>query len=429
MKISSSHDIHLSRNSELVACLNFTARFSPYYRDLPWAQKLREGKTVRFEDIPITSKATVQALSQKLRIDNLPQWAGRILTKATAGSTGFPTTVYKSASHFTVNQMETDRLKAPWNLQAYKTQLSFIRPDDVHPAGTIEREISAGGAEKYRLYSLESDHIEAFVQQKHPSLLRARPSTIQSLLEMPLSHDFLSLVITLTEAISDRFSQLVGNLPHCSHLDIYGSTETGIIAAKCPDCGNYHLAHRNVYLEILNERDTPAQESELGRVVVTVISNPAMPLIRYDLGDMVRFTRNSPCEPGQISLQRIYGRERMIFHLPGGGRILPHLRAIKTTGLGIKRFKLVQVTKDTIEFHYEGFAPDFIAPEGTLERLIAEEISPEFTVIPKKVTQFPLAPSGKYIMFERLIDNADVRQASMPQMVAGEGVEPPTPGL
>ena len=49
-----------------------------------------------------------------------------------------------------------------------------------------------------------------------------------------------------------------------------------------------HLMSDHMCVEFLDEDDRPVQNGGLGRVVVTDLATEAMPLIRYDIGDMGR---------------------------------------------------------------------------------------------------------------------------------------------
>lgn len=64
---------------------------------------------------------------------------------------------------------------------------------------------------------------------------------------------------------------------------------------------------------------------------------------------------------------------------------------------------MVQTKIDEIEFLYQPAQPNEKIDDGKIRQLVAKHMSPLFKVVPIAVTEFPLAPSGKYIMHERLI--------------------------
>jgi phenylacetate-CoA ligase len=71
-------------------------------------------------------------------------------------------------------------------------------------------------------------------------------------------------------------------------INSYGCTEIGAIAGEC-SAGSLHLCADHVHCEIFNG-DAPVMPGVIGDIVVTALHNPAMPLIRYRLGDRGRIS-------------------------------------------------------------------------------------------------------------------------------------------
>ena len=98
-----------------------------------------------------------------------------------------------------------------------------------------------------------------------------------------------------------------------------------------------------------------AADDELERLVVTDLSGGAMPLVRYETGDLVRRDHTLPGAP----IVRIAGREIDCLHLPGGGRISPYRI---TTSLelveGIDQYEVVQHEDLSVEVFIRTGAAD-----------------------------------------------------------------------
>ncbi|MEO6608370.1 MAG: hypothetical protein ABIN69_07860 [Aestuariivirga sp.] len=387
----------------LKAFIAHAARHSPYYREQDWAKNFLAGLPIRLEDIPITSKSTVLENPAAFRSDFDPPQAGPAHIKHTSGSTGAALEMAKSSMHFEINQFENQRLLRPWNLQQYKIFVECRPPSETHPSGTMESAVTPQGQRRIVIYTSTVADIASHVNANRADYVLARPSQMLAMLEDGDDYSFLRLIKTSTEAVPDELRRAINRLPNCRHLDLYGAVETALIACNCPNCGNYHLARANSHIEILNDSDQPAKPGELGRIVATVFTNLSTPLIRYELGDWVRFTTSTRCEPGQVALERIYGRDRMIFRLPNGGNILPALDSEAMIKLGIKRFKLVQTSLDEIEFRYRTLSGVDDLDQEKMRQQIATDMSPLFKVKLVMVSDFPLAASGKYLMHERLI--------------------------
>ena len=95
----------------------------------------------------------------------------------------------------------------------------------------------------------------------------------------------LKAVICTAEKMYPHHRELFTEMFDCPVVDEYGSSETGILSFQCKK-GNMHLMSDHLCIEFLDENNAQVQAGELGRIVVTDLSSYAMPLIRYDIGDM-----------------------------------------------------------------------------------------------------------------------------------------------
>jgi phenylacetate-CoA ligase len=386
------------------AFLRFAAQHSPYYREQDWAKNLLAGVPIRLSDIPVLTKSELRDHVELMRPVQFPATEGVAHEKFTVGTTGVPLRLYKSDRHFLVNRLENQRLLEPWHLEKHYKQVLYTRPSSDHAPGEIKIRSGENGRTSYSIAAASAEQLGKLLVDTQAPLLAALPSLVLALLDLNLEFGFLQLIKTGMESFPDSFGESVAALPNCKHVDLYGASETGIISLSCPVCNKQHIAHRNVFVEFLKRDGEAAEEGELARVVVTVFSNLATPLIRYDIGDIAVFSRISSCEPGRITIERIYGRALTLMRLPNGELILPTMPAAAIDDLGIKRFKLVQTAADTVEFRYQGNDPGLMLSQVAVQNLVSRELSPQFRAVPVAVTEFPLAPSGKYLMHERLID-------------------------
>ena len=92
-------------------------------------------------------------------------------------------------------------------------------------------------------------------------------------------------------------------------FNFYGSREVGAIACECDHHKGLHVSLPTHYVEILKQDGTHAGPDEEGEVVITLLTNYAMPLIRYRIGDMA-IKGNQPCSCGRAwpLLREVTGR-------------------------------------------------------------------------------------------------------------------------
>ena len=90
-------------------------------------------------------------------------------------------------------------------------------------------------------------------------------------------------------------------------IDSYGATELGAIAGECP-AGSLHVYAEHLYLEVF-DGDRRLGPGELGDLVATPLNNPAMPLVRYRVGDRARLAPDRcPCGLPQPVLRDLQAR-------------------------------------------------------------------------------------------------------------------------
>ena len=88
--------------------------------------------------------------------------------------------------------------------------------------------------------------------------------------------------------------------------DQYGCNELNSLAFECPE-GHLHCMEENALIEILDESGQSVPDGQEGEIYVTTLTNYAMPLIRYQLGDRGRFLKKI-CSCGDKILELTTGR-------------------------------------------------------------------------------------------------------------------------
>jgi phenylacetate-CoA ligase len=109
------------------------------------------------------------------------------------------------------------------------------------------------------------------------------------------SPDYVTLTYELATRGHHRAIKAVIDSPL---VQLYGATEAGVLFMQCDD-GLLRHSVRHSHIELLDVG------GGLGRVVVTTLGRTWMPLLRYDLGDLVRL---APGENDGYVFQRIEGR-------------------------------------------------------------------------------------------------------------------------
>jgi phenylacetate-CoA ligase len=390
----------------LTAMLAHAAAYSPYYRQQAWAERLRAGEKIDFRDIAITSKGLVRTETERFFSTFVPPEDGEVVDKSTSGSTGEPMRLRKTQRHFRYNALENQRLKEGWGFNRHRRTAHFRIPNDEHPKGAIEESDGPGGGRLWELFDLDTRAAFDLLRRTGATLAIGMPSIMLAVLErceetsqaLPLQ-----LISTVSEIVPDRLRELVRGLPGLRHIDIYGCVEAGLIAVQCASCGAYHPAGRHLVFELVTDDGRPAGPGEMGRVVVTPLFNTATPLLRYETGDYATWAEDNHCARSPRAICRIDGRERNLFKLPDGRKIMPLLPNRVVSRLPLRQFKLVQTTSTDVELRYIPQSDDMEIPNEVAQDVVDRYMATGFKVRAVRMAEIPRAPNGKYFMYECLI--------------------------
>jgi len=108
-------------------------------------------------------------------------------------------------------------------------------------------------------------------------------------------NDFnIKLIVSGSEMMEPAVRRGLQKCFGCTVVSRYSNQENGVLGQQFDETERYKINSASYYIELLNlDSDTPVEKGALGRVVVTDLFNFAMPLIRYDTGDLARESMDS----------------------------------------------------------------------------------------------------------------------------------------
>jgi phenylacetate-CoA ligase len=119
------------------------------------------------------------------------------------------------------------------------------------------------------------------------------------------SPDFITLTYETTTRAMRRD---IGRALDAPLFQLYGATEAGVLFMEC-EHGRLHPNERHSHIDL----EPLPGAGRLARVLVTTLGRPWMPLLRYDIGDVVRVAESRDCPCGLKSdgplLERVEGRQ------------------------------------------------------------------------------------------------------------------------
>ncbi len=185
-----------------------------------------------------------------------------------------------------------------------------------------------------------------------------------------------------------------------AHLDIeilsrYSSEEIGIIAQQAiesPD--KFTINHASYYVELLNlDNDEAVKEGEFGRIVVTDLFNYAMPIIRYDTGDIARFIKS---KQGNTKFDKVEGRKMDLIYDTQGNIISSFVVYTKFYNYYslLNQYQFIQHSKNKYEVKLNLKSNTFEF-ENDLIQAVKNDFGKDAIVAISYVDEIPPLSSGK----------------------------------
>lgn len=300
--------------------LNHAIQNSEFYKDLGLSPKL--------EDFPVINKNIIKNNLENILADGYN--LSKLHTMSTSGSTGTPFKSYQDerkrnrviAEVIYFNKLAKQNLGDKfiyfrvWNKHNKKPLpikimqniicIDILKLDDKTFSKTIRILKKSKSLKSCLGYATTYEHLLRYMVRNNISL---KPKGLNSIIT---SSEVMPLEIKL------KLKERLG----CDIYDRYSNQENGIIA-QSKDCSDVFLVNYPSYLiEILKEdSDSPAEDGEIGRIVITDLFNFAMPYIRYDTGDLaVKVGNGKFCK----FIKAVQGRKVDVFYNTSGQILTPH---------------------------------------------------------------------------------------------------------
>jgi phenylacetate-CoA ligase len=130
-------------------------------------------------------------------------------------------------------------------------------------------------------------------------------------------------IICYGEALPKTTREKLKKVLCCNIVSLYSNQENGMLALECVENKEFHVNSASYHVELLKmDMDEPVSVGEPGRIVVTDLFNHAMPLIRYDTGDIAVWKKAGECGWDSQVFSSIQGQMiDMIFDTKGNKKI------------------------------------------------------------------------------------------------------------
>ncbi|MFS0516514.1 phenylacetate--CoA ligase family protein [Nostoc sp. UIC 10607] len=205
-------------------------------------------------------------------------------------------------------------------------------------------------------------------------------------------------VLCLAEPLYPNMRDTIRKALDCQILSRYSNQECGVLAYECPTCGRFHLNTANYFFEILAlDRDEPISPGTPGRIVVTDLYNYALPMIRYDTGDIGSIVPNDCSKFATPILNSLEGRRLDSVYDTAGRRLVSFIfddmfEALSRLGM-LKQFQFIQ--EDKTHYRLRLCVNETFSEEESVIEKLKQILGGDAQIEIDYVDEIPVLNSGK----------------------------------
>jgi phenylacetate-CoA ligase len=327
---------------------------------------------------------------------------------ASGGTTGIPLKLWRSLECITAEQLFLDELLKPFGL-SMRSRMAVLRADPVKaahdtapPYGT-----ESHGGRRFTLSSLHLNgetirwYVDA-LERFAPSILWVYPSAaanLYRLMERAKLRLKIPVILSSSEMLSGTTHTLLEHYFDATVINYYGQAERVCLASsKRP--GEFYFNPGYGQVELIDPRPSDTGSEQVARIVATGFWNTAMPLIRYDTGDLIYvlagYGANELAEvaAGKRPFSGLAGRDGEYVLTQDGMRIigLNHIpREIKN----ISQLQIVQVDFGTVRIDVMALPGFSNADAAAIANQARAKLPASMEVTVQAVSQLTLNDRGK----------------------------------
>jgi len=301
----------------------------PYYKRLFDSVSLKPTDIKSLEDlkkIPTLTKEMVRRNFEALTARNVKRYTPSLC--CTTGTSGEPVSFYSDKAS---KVLEFCYYWRYWSWAGYSLGMPFA-DFSLHAFLDSEVNVIVKYSRLTRRLLLNPAHLSmknldlfvSAIRKKRCRFLKGCPSTLYAfsiLLKKKGVTDLpMKCIFTTGELLLPHQRKDIEKAFHCSIIDSYGHMERTAAISQCPS-GQYHIHSDYGILEVKRNEQLSGREGMAGTVIGTNIYNYAMPLLRYNVNDLVELDSSGRiCECGrQLPLcKEIIGRRQDIISTPDG---------------------------------------------------------------------------------------------------------------
>ena len=320
----------------LIELLSHCKQSVPYY-----AEAMRDRGDSFHEDpeeylrrFPVLDRHTLRSRFDELKSTDLAQ--RKWYLNCTSGSTGEPVRFIQDGEYAGRSGAITllysklvGREIGESQVYLWGSERDIVQGSDGWRARAINRLTNTVFLNVFRMPPELMREIIAVLNVKRPKLIVAYSHTLYELARFAEREGLevvpQAAIITSADTLHPFMRDTIERVFQCKVFNRYGSREVGDIACEGPGWEGLWVAPWANYVEVVDEKGNRVPDGTEGEILVTSLTNFAMPLVRYRIGDVGVLSPMQTCDRvryGRV-FQAILGRNGDIFKTSSGAVIDP----------------------------------------------------------------------------------------------------------
>ena len=379
----------------------------PYYRKLFNSLNLKPDDIKSrddFKKIPILKRDDIKKNFVDLQATNIKKY--HPLKGSTGGTTGVPLNYYIDKDSWSLHWALKFRA---WNWAGYNAgdKVAIMAGASLIPDTKVPL-YKKIWIKFNNFYPMSMTHFDSYdlnkyieiIKRENIKIIRGYPTAIASFADYINKNKIkinIKSLITTAEVLQKKHRKIIEETFDLQVFDNYGCADGGANASECDNHNGMHVASESSMFEIINSKNVESENGEIGEIIITSLTNYAMPIIRYAPSDLaIKSSKKCSCGRSHLLLEKIIGRTTDIIKF-SNGRILggPAFTLI-FRNFNIKQYQLIQNDKkslDVLIIKDSNYSQD---ETDTILKTLKHHCGEEIDISIKFVSEIPTTKSGKF---------------------------------
>ena len=399
----------IDRMNEIIKYAKENSKFyTNFYKDVNF--EIRDINDIK--KLPILKKEIFKKAVQEDIIISSKFDKNDLISGHTTGSTGIPLKMSFDKECVNKRSVVQSRLWKNMGILPYKIwrDKELSAQEKILKDAELILPIAVGDVNEPLATAITNNKIQEIIQELvnfKPQVIRGYVSALYSIANILENSEIkltdLESVVTSAEYLPNGIWEYFEHVFNCPIYNLYGGTEAPAIGVNSKENHNIIISEDLYFIEVLDENGNDVKPGEQGLITITDLYSKAMPLIRYQIGDMAIIDENFYHFSEKFRyFVSVEGRTNDIFELEDGSLIYSHLWFVYFRNeKWINRFKVTQTTSKSITIELEvSTMNDF----DNLRKKI-ETIYPNISFVWSITKKINIEKTGKFRSVVSLVEN------------------------